>query len=79
LLDVGIHRGAEAPTQQAQQHRTFTLPAALPATFLVAFLAALLDELLSGCHDGFLGFGSEFAFEERLERFSFDVVVDLEM
>ena len=35
-------------------------------------------DLLSGGHDGFLGFGSDLAFQERLQRFFFDVLVDFE-
>jgi len=68
-LDLGIYCGAKALTQQAQQHRAFTLTEAL--------LAALLDELLSGGHDGFLGVGADLAVEKRCQGFSFDMNVDL--
>jgi len=41
-------------------------------------LATLLDEFLSGCHDDVLGFGSDVAYQKRLQRLGPDVLVNLE-
>src|SRR4029078_8268610 len=81
LLDGGVYRSAEAPTQHLQRHQARALPEsfldALPVSFLtalpVSFLTALLNKLLSGCHDGFLGFGSDLAFKKCFQRMSFAI------
>src|SRR5262245_9950575 len=70
LFDVSVHRFAEALPQEAQQQ--------LLDALLAALLAPLFKDLLSGGHDGVLGFGSEIAFEKSLQRLGSDVLVDFE-
>ena len=69
LLDLRTDRISEPISKQAQQH---LLDSLLPP-LLDALLAALFEDLLSGGHDGVLGFGSEITLKQRLQHLGLHV------
>ncbi|HEY0991798.1 MAG TPA: hypothetical protein VGD80_32315 [Kofleriaceae bacterium] len=90
LLDLHVHRVAEALAQKAQKHTLDALLAplldallaplldALLPSLLDALLASLFDQALCSGHDDVLGLRSDLAFQKSLKLRGFNVFADLQ-